>query len=157
MTKPASKNDLHPFEGLRAFTLLLAALFLLPLAGCTADRTYSSGPVGTGWSRAPDLSIYGAMDMAGELARESEIVCRGRKPGAVSRRWQAEFGAREDWIRSALAQRYGAEALAAEERRVPGRSRCTTFDLDDWRSHYADLLRVLELRYYPPGHWETPS
>ena len=153
----ARRIDLRRSGRMRPFILFLAAFLLLPLAGCTADRTYSSGRVGTGWSRAPDLSVYGAMDMAGELARETEIVCRGRNPDAVSQRWQAEFGAREDWIRTALAQRYGAEALAAEERRVPGRSRCTTIDLDEWRSHYANLLRVLELRYYPPGHWETPS
>jgi len=137
---------------------LSGGLLLLGLGGCTAaDRPYDTGKVGTGWSRAPDLSVYGAMDMAGELAREAEVLCRGTNPGAVAERWRAEFAAREAWIRSVLVQRYGAAAVEMEEAREVGRIRCPTIPNKEWRRNYAQLLRVLELRLYPPEHWEALS
>ena len=111
--------------------------------------------VGTGWSRAPDLSVYEGMRTAGELAREQEIACWGRNPASVERRWRAEFGAREDWIAAALAHRYGTVALAAYQPDSPPREPCPDIINYRWERHYARLLRLLELRLYPRESWST--
>src|SRR3712207_5671070 len=104
---------------------VLPLLFVASMAGCASNEWVWPGPrAGTGWSGAPDLSVYGAMDMAGELAREQEVLCLGRNPAAVADRWRYEFAAREDWIRAALTQRYGATAVAGEAARVAGREPC---------------------------------
>ncbi|HEV2747293.1 MAG TPA: hypothetical protein VGW34_08350 [Allosphingosinicella sp.] len=121
--------------------LVLAALALS--VGCGAP------PPGTGWSRAPDLSVYGAMDLAGELAREQEVLCLGRNPAAVEARWHAQFGAREAWIAATLAARHGAAAVAEAERPMVSREPCPLVVDHKWRRHHRDMLRLLELRLHP--------
>lgn len=134
-------------------TALVTAATLI-LFGCTTSEPSRTGPrAGTGWSRAPDMSVYAAMDMAGDIAREQEILCRGRSPASVEERWRYQFGAREDWITAALAARYGDAAVTEARSRVSGRERCTDIPNDDWRRSHARLLRLLELRLYPKDYW----
>jgi hypothetical protein len=126
---------------------------LLFVSACAVP--YVNPTVGTGWSRAPDLSVYGGMRAAGVLAREQEILCWGRNPDSVEVRWRSEFGAREDWIAAALANRYGTGALAAYEPDSPPREPCPEIIDDRWERHYARLLRLLELRLYPRESWSS--
>jgi hypothetical protein len=140
-----------------AFTanLSLSALAgLLALTACSSSY-YPGPPVGAGWSRAPDLSVYVALNQAGQLAREQEILCLGRNPALVDDRWRGEFGARHEWIEAALAARHGAEVLAASERRLIGREPCPEIINDRWERHYSRLLRLLELRLYPRESWSS--
>ncbi len=126
---------------------------LLALAGCSAPYSYPA--VGTGWSRAPDLSVYAALNQAAQLAREQEVLCEGENPALFERRWQAEFAARHDWIASAMAVRYGPAALAGSAYRLTGREPCPEVPDDRWRHHYSRLLHMLELRLYPKDHWSA--
>ena len=131
---------------------LLAALLV---TGCATPPRYTVPAVGTGWSRAPDLSVYGALDVAAEVAREQEVLCYWRNPAEMDARWRAEFGARADWIAAAMIDRYGAEAVAQAIAQPIGREPCPTLANDRWRRSYARLLRTLEIRLYPPGYWST--
>ena len=72
-------------------------------AGALRDESRRKGRIGTGWSRAPDLSVYAAMDAAGEMAREQDVLCSGGNPAVVVDHWRARFGAREDWIALGLS------------------------------------------------------
>ena len=129
---------------------LIAAVSLLS-ACASAPRT--SYPVtGTGWSRAPDLSVYGALDVAAEVAREQEVLCYGRNPAEMDARWRAEFGARADWIAAAMVERYGRGAVMQATTQPVGRVPCPTIEDRKWRRAYARLLRILELRLYPAGY-----
>jgi hypothetical protein len=130
-------------------------LAVLALAGCAAEPRYVQPSVGTGWSRAPDLSVYGAMDVAAEVAREQEMLCFGRDPAAVDAAWRAEFGARADWIAAAMVDRYGHEAVAQATAQPVGRVACPAIEDRRWRRSYARLLRTLELRLYPADYWST--
>ena len=121
------------------------ALLLAALAGC-ADGGWA--PPGTGWSRAPDLSVYSAMSLFGDVAREQAVLCGGFGTASVERHWREDFAAREAAVTARLAARHGAEAVSAAEagavatRRVP----CPTAPNLRWRHHYARLLRLLETR-----------
>ena len=122
------------------------ALFAtLLLAGCAADTWVAPG---TGWSRAPDLSVYSAMTIYGGIARDQEMLCSGFSPGGVEADWQRDFGAREARVEEALAARHGADALrVADESAVPVRRvACPDVPSARWRRHYARLLRLLETR-----------
>jgi hypothetical protein len=134
---------------MRAAVLLAAAL----LAGCAGQPRYHHPAVGTGWSRAPDLSVYGALDVAAEVARSQEVLCFGRNPADVDAAWRAEFGARADWIAAAMVERYGAGAVAQATAQPIGRVPCPTIEDQEWRRSYARLLRTLELRLYPADYW----
>ena len=132
------------------FSLLIAAL--LALAGCT-----KTAPVGMGWARAPDLSVWSAMDVAREIALEQEVLCFGRNPAAVEAKWRATYGAREQWIEAALTRRYGMPAMARAETDPIGREPCERVRGNVWREDYARLLRILELRLYPRESWQTAA
>ena len=136
--------------------LLAALLVSLALAACQPnDARDSRPPVGTGWSRAPDLSVYGGMVLAGKLAREQDVLCARQNPALIEGYWTAEFEARETWIASALTNLYGADAVAREANRRVGRATCPTIRDDNWRREHARLLHLLELRLYPRDHWRT--
>ena len=113
------------------------------LAGCAADL-----PPGTGWSRAPDLSVYTAMLQFGEVAREQAILCGGFATASVDRHWRDDFAVRTDAVTARLVSRHGAakvgaaETAAAPTRRVP----CEDVPNGRWRAEYARLLRLLETR-----------
>jgi hypothetical protein len=115
------------------------------LAGCAADSWVTPG---TGWSRASDLSVYGAMDIYGEVAREQAILCQGFAPAGVTAGWARDFGAREAAVTAALAARHGEEALAEAEAAAVASRPIPCAELPDgrWRRHYARLLRLLETR-----------
>jgi hypothetical protein len=113
------------------------------LAGCsTIDRPHA----GSGWSRAPDLAVYRAMEMYGGIAREQSILCRGFRPEVVREAWRRDFGVREDAVTNALVERHGAEEVGhhrlSPTREVP----CTDIPDLSWRHQYARLLRLLETR-----------
>jgi hypothetical protein len=133
-----------------AGALLISLLFASACAAPPIDPH-----VETGWSRAPDLSVYAGMRTAGELAREQEILCWSRDPASVVSRWRSVFGAREDWIAAALVHRYGIAAVAAYEPVSPPREPCPEIIDDEWERHYARLLRLLELRLYPRESWSA--
>jgi hypothetical protein len=122
------------------------ALPLLAAAGLAACE--STPPPGTGWSRAPDLSVYSAMLLYAGVAREQSVLCGGFDTQSVQSHWRRDFGARAEAVAAALAARHGAEAVAAAEasavpsRRVP----CEDVPTLRWRDQYHRLLRLLETR-----------
>jgi len=118
--------------------LILPGLALLALAGCTTP--------GTGWARASDLSVYGAMDQYGAIAREHSVLCGGFGTAVVADAWQEDFGAREAAVNARLADRHGSEAVAraVEGRRL--RAPCEEVPTLKWRHRYERLLRLLEAR-----------
>ncbi len=122
----------------------LLALVLL-LAGCAADSRIRPG---TGWSRAPDLSVYAAMTTFGGIAREQSVLCGGFGTASVERHWAQDFGAREAAVTELLAARHGAEAVgeAAASAAPTRRIGCPDVPGLRWRRHYARLLRLLETR-----------
>ena len=128
---------------------LLAAI-LLSISGPALARDY---PVGTGWSRAPDLSVYGALVLSSALAREQDILCAGRNPARVEDDWRTTYAAREAWIADALATRYGEAAVARAANMQIGRITCPTLADRQWRRHHGRMLRLLELRLYPREQW----
>lgn len=118
------------------------ALLLALAAGATGCTTTP----GTGWSRAPDLSVYAAMDDFAEIAREQAVLCGGFSPGVVASHWEEDFGARETGVRAALVSKHGVEALdTAIETRAP-RVACESVPTLRWRHRYERLLRLLEAR-----------
>ena len=138
----------------RRLTLAMAVALLL--SGCGTTNSRETVPaVGTGWSRAPDLSVYGGMVLAGKLAREQDVLCARQNPALIDSYWRAEFEARETWIANALTNLYGADAVAREANRRVGRATCPTIRDDNWRREHARLLHLLELRLYPREHWRT--
>ncbi len=132
--------------------ICLAALGLVPSASPARDY-----PVDAGWSRAPDLSVYGALRLSSELAQEQEILCRGRNPASVEDKWRGAYAAREAWIADVLTSRYGAGAVARAANVKVGRITCTTFPDDRWRKHYYRMLRLLEYRLVPRDHFRRPA
>ena len=135
------------------WALPLAGLLLATGAGAAA-RDY---PVGTGWSRAPDLSVYGALVRASALAREQEILCAGRNPARVEEDWREVYAARETWIADVLTARYGAAPVARAAGVQVGRISCPTLESHGWRRHHGRMLRLLELRLYPRDQWRIAS
>jgi hypothetical protein len=129
----------------RLFPIVAAAA----LTGCSTDADFDWQPIpGTGWSRAPDLSVYSAMTEFATIAREQEMLCQGFGPESVLVRWERQYGAREDYVRASLVVRHGSEAVTEAEaeavatRRVP----CRDYPYPTWRYRYARLLRLLEVR-----------
>jgi hypothetical protein len=119
------------------------------LSGCGAGSGLDYQPIpGTGWSRAPDLSVYSAMTEFATIAREQEMLCQGFGPESVLVKWERNYGAREDYVRASLVARYGPDAVVEAEndavatRRVP----CRDYPYPTWRYRYARLLRLLEVR-----------
>lgn len=120
------------------------ALALL-LAGCAADSRVRPG---TGWSQAPDLSVYAAMTTFGGIAREQSVLCGGFATASVERHWREDFGAREAAVTARLAERRGAEPVRQAAARAAPTRRVGCPDVPDlrWRRHHARLLRLLETR-----------
>ena len=115
-----------------------ATIALAALAGC-------STPPGTGWSRAPDLSVYAAMESYGEIAREQEMLCGGFDRASVEFRWAEDFAVREAAVAFRLAERHGAEAVDTADAWMP-RVPCEELPTPKWRHRYERLLRLLETR-----------
>ena len=122
-------------------TALLAAAALLAMTAAA-----SAWPPGAGWSRAPDLSVYGAMRAFARKAVEQDVLCRGRTQARVSAAWAHDFGARQDWIDRAMAQKYGAAFMARVTTPYTPRISCTDVPDPRWRDQYTRLLRLLEIR-----------
>jgi hypothetical protein len=125
---------------------LAAVLAASLLAGCAAQPVRPAPE--TGWSRAPDLSVFSAMTLYGEVARTESSLCRGVSPMTIEHDWREDFGAREQAVVSALTARHGVEAVGAAEgaaaatRRVP----CPDVLTFRWQYEYERLLHLLELR-----------
>ena len=119
------------------------SIVLTSLAACEATP-----PPGTGWSRAPDLSVYSAMLVYADIAQQQSVLCGGFATDSVESHWRRDFGARADAVGSALVARHGdaavreAEASAVATRRVS----CEDVPTTRWRNHYHRLLRLLETR-----------
>jgi hypothetical protein len=116
----------------------LAAAALL--AGCATTTP------GTGWSRAPDLSVYGSMRVFARNAVEENVLCQGWRPERASQTWAREFGARQAAIDEAMARKYGAETMARQRTPYTPRIACPAVEDLRWHHHYARLLRLLEVR-----------
>ena len=123
--------------------LISVAALAAALAACEATP-----PPGTGWSRAPDLSVYSAMLIYADIAQQQSVLCGGFATDSVESHWRSDFGARADAVSSALVARHGdaavreAQASAVATRRVS----CEDVPTTRWRDHYHRLLRLLETR-----------
>lgn len=111
----------------------------------TAALAACAGP-GSGWSRAPDLSVYGSAQAYARIAWEQNVLCDGWSPERASESQAREFGAREAAVRAALAGRHGEAALARADRHFVARVPCRDVPDLQWRERYGRLLRVLEIR-----------
>jgi hypothetical protein len=112
---------------------------LLALAGCAGT--------GTGWSRASDLSVYSSAHAFAHIAWEQQVMCHGADPAQASAGFDREFGAREVAVRAALVQRHGEAALARTGMAFVPLVECGDLTGGRWRGRYAELLRVLEIRF----------
>ena len=124
-----------------------AGFAVLPIAaGLAACATQP--PPGTGWSRAPDLSVYTAMLQFGDVAREQSVLCGGFATASVDSHWRRDFAFRTDAVTRALVARHGAAAVTAAEAAAAPTRRVACRDLPNgrWRNHYSRLLRLLETR-----------
>jgi hypothetical protein len=113
------------------------------LAGCS---TMDNAHAGSGWSRAPDLTVYGAMEMYGGIAREQSMLCGGFRTEVVRDRWRSDFGARAEAVEAALVARHGAEAVQRAGLYPTRRVACPNIPDMSWRVQYARMLRLLETR-----------
>ena len=111
----------------------------MALAGCAGT--------GSGWSRAPDLSVYSSAHAYARIAWEQDVYCEGATPAAASASQEREFGAREAAVRTALIARHGEAALARADRHFVARVPCGDVPDAQWRDRYGRLLRVLEIRF----------
>lgn len=120
-----------------AFALMPA----LALAAC------STAP-GTGWSRAPDLSVYSALTFFGHSAREQRMLCQGFSARGTEARWEESFAAREAMVERLLSEQHGAEALrTAQAAADPGATvACRDWPDGHWQREYVRMLRLLEAR-----------
>ena len=109
------------------------------LVGC------STAP-GSGWSRAPDLSVYGSAHSYARIAWEQEVFCQGAERAHASARFEREFGARDAAVRAALVERHGEAAIARAGRHFVQRVPCGDVPDPQWRARYDRLLRLLETR-----------
>jgi hypothetical protein len=134
----------------------MRGLFLLGLLIATSAAARDL-TVGTGWSRAPDLSVYGALVLSSRLAQEQEILCRGRNPARIEDEWRAAYGAREAWIADALRRRYGLGPVARAADVKVGRLTCPTIADRSWLRHHDRVLRLLELRLVPRDHFRRAA
>jgi len=117
----------------------LAALALLGTAAAIAAP-------GTGWSRAPDLSVYGALTSFGQVAREEATLCAGFRTTSVMRRWDRQFAAREAAVTAALVDRHGTDAVQRAAQHPSRRVECPDVPYGVWWRHYERLLGLLERR-----------
>jgi hypothetical protein len=122
----------------RGFAAFAASLLLV---GCATSST-----PGAGWSRAPDLSVYGAMRVYAAKSVEQDIVCHHVSPDHASAAWAREYSARQAWVDRAMALKYGAEAMASVPTPYTPRIACTDVPDFRWQHQYARLLRLLENR-----------
>jgi hypothetical protein len=118
---------------------------MLSLAAAAAALAGCAG-TGSGWSRAPDLSVYGSAHAYARIAWEQEVYCEGTSPARASASFEREFGARESAVRAALAARHGEAALARAGRHFIASVPCGDVPDAQWRDRYGRLLRVLEIR-----------
>lgn len=121
---------------MRRGPILLAALVL---AGC------STAP-GSGWSRASDLSVYGAMHIYARAAVDEEVLCAGFTTESTARHWENDFAARQQAVTAALEGRYGTEALERARRVWAPSVPCGDLPDYSWRRRYERQLRLLETR-----------
>ncbi len=119
--------------------LLLVATLLAPGACSTAP--------GTGWSRANDLSAYGAMQVFRRAAIDQEAYCFGRDPQRTLADWDRDFSARQEAVTRVLVGRYGADKLDEARRIYAPRVACGDVYDPQWRDRYTRLLRLLETRF----------
>jgi len=113
------------------------------LAGCE-----STPPPGTGWSRAPDLSVYSAMLLYADIARQQSVLCGGFSTASVDDHWRRDFGRRADAVESGLIARHGADAVGEAEASAVATRRVECEDVPTlrWRDNYHRMLRLLETR-----------
>ena len=113
---------------------------LLALGAC------STAP-GTGWSRANDLSTYGAMQVFARAAIDQEAYCFGRDPARIRADWERDFSARQEAVTRVLLGRYGADKLDEAGRVYAPRVACGDVYDPQWRLRYTRMLRLLETRF----------
>lgn len=118
---------------------MIAAVALAASAGC------ATAP-GTGWSRAPDLSVYSTMNLYARVAWEQQVLCDGVAPDRASALWARDYSGRQAAVTAALEARHGADAVGRAV--PPAMQRVPCGDLPDlaWRERYARLLHLLEIR-----------
>ena len=118
----------------------LAVTAFLALAAC------STAP-GTGWSRASDLSTYGAMQVFARAAMDQEAYCFGRDPARTRADWERDFSARQQAVTQILIGRYGADKLDEARQIYAPRVACGDVYDPQWRLRYTRMLRLLETRF----------
>ena len=120
-------------------------LFALIGAGLLAACTTTTP--GTGWSRAPDLSVYSAMTLFGDIAYTEAALC-GYSRTMEGGNWREDFAAREQAVVAGLVARHGAEAVDAAEAAAVASRRvyCPDVPVSRWRDEYTRLLYLLEYR-----------
>jgi hypothetical protein len=123
----------------------MAGTGLLALAAAAALAGCATAP-GTGWSRAPDLSVYASMRAYARTAVEQDVLCQGRSPDRASAIWTRDFGARQDAVADALTRKYGAEAMGRLRTPYTPRVACGYVIDSRWHDQYSRLLRLLEIR-----------
>ena len=117
---------------------------MLSLAG-PAALAACAGP-GSGWSRAPDLSVYGSAQAYARIAWEQDVYCEGADPAGATASLERSYGGRDAAVRAALTARHGAEALARTRRHFVARVPCGDVPDPQWRDRYGRMLRLLEIR-----------
>jgi hypothetical protein len=118
----------------------------MPAVACLALGACSTAP-GTGWSRANDLSTYGAMRVFARAAIDQEAYCFGRDPARIRADWERDFSARQDAVTRVLVGRYGADKLDEADRAYAPRVACGDVYDPQWRLRYTRMLRLLETRF----------
>ena len=111
----------------------------IALAGCVGT--------GSGWSRAPDLSVYASARAYARVAWEQDVYCEGATPAAASASFARDYGGRDAAVRAALVERHGEAALERAARHFIQRVPCRDVPDPQWRDRYGRLLRVLEIRF----------
>jgi hypothetical protein len=125
----------------------IVARMVLPMLAATAlPGAASAISPGAGWSRAPDIAVYGAMRVFARKAVEQDVLCHGRAPERASAMWAHDFGARQAWVDDAMARKYGAATMARLPTPFTPRISCTAVPDPRWENQFARLLRLLEIR-----------
>ena len=118
----------------------LAVTALLALGAC------STAP-GTGWSRANDLSTYGAMQVFARAAIDQEAYCFGRDPARIRADWERDFSVRQQAVTQVLIGRYDADKLDEARQVYAPHVACGDLYDPQWRLRYTRMLRLLETRF----------
>jgi len=129
--------------------VLIARGAVFALVAAAALAPGAAAPAGFGWSRAPDLSVYGAMRVYARNAVEQKVLCEGQTPERAALGWAREYSARQDWVDAAMARRYGADFMARVRTPFTPRVACPSVHDPRWRDQYGRLLRLLEIRFGP--------